>query len=47
MVNVRPMFKEALFSAFAGESVAHMRYLVFAEIAKKEGFPNVARLESV
>ena len=44
MVNVRSMTKEALLSAFAGESMAHMRYLVFAEIAEKEGFPNVARL---
>ena len=31
-------------SAFAGESQAHMRYLIFADKAKKEGFPNVARL---
>jgi len=46
MVNLRPMSKEALFSAFAGGSMARMRYLVFAEIAKKEGFPNVAKLES-
>ncbi len=40
----RPMTKNALLSAFAGESMAHMRYLIFAEIAEKEGFPNVARL---
>jgi rubrerythrin len=38
------MTKEALLSAFAGESMAHMRYLVFAEIAETEGFKNVARL---
>ena len=44
MVNVRPMSKEALLSAFAGESMAHMRCLVFAEIAEKGVFPNVARL---
>jgi rubrerythrin len=31
-------------SAFGGESMAHMRYLIFAEIAEKEGFKNVARL---
>ncbi|MHA1616722.1 MAG: rubrerythrin family protein [Candidatus Njordarchaeales archaeon] len=36
--------QEILMSAFAGESQAHMRYLHFAEIAEKEGFPNVARL---
>jgi len=46
MVNVRSMTKEALLSAFAGGFMAYMRYLVFAGIAKKEGFPNVARLES-
>ena len=46
MVNVRPMSKEALFSVFAEESMVYMRYLVFAEIARKEGFSNVARLES-
>lgn len=31
-------------AAFAGESQAHMRYLVFAEKAEKEGHPNIARL---
>ena len=36
MVNVRSMTKEALLSAFAGESMAHMRCLVFAEIAEKD-----------
>jgi rubrerythrin len=41
---VRPMTKDALLSAFAGESMAHMRYLIFADIAEKEGFKNVARL---
>jgi rubrerythrin len=30
-------------SAFGGESMAHMKYLILAEIAEKEGFPNVAR----
>jgi len=38
------MTKDALMSAFGGESMAHMRYLIFAEIAEKEGFRNVARL---
>lgn len=41
---VRPMTKEALESAFGGESMAHMRYLYFAEVAEREGFKNVARL---
>lgn len=36
--------QENLISAFAGESQAHMRYLYFASIAKREGFPNIARL---
>ncbi len=36
--------QENLMSAFSGESQAHMRYLYFADIAEKEGFPNVARL---
>jgi rubrerythrin len=31
-------------SAFAGESQAHMRYMVYADKARKDGFPNVGRL---
>lgn len=38
------MTKANLESAFAGESQAHMKYLIFADVAEKEGFPNVARL---
>jgi len=41
---VKDMTKEALLSAFSGESMAHMRYLFFAEVAEKEGYRNVARL---
>lgn len=33
-----------LHSAYGGESMAHMRYLIWGDIAAKEGFPNVARL---
>ncbi|MEM1512968.1 MAG: rubrerythrin family protein [Candidatus Jordarchaeales archaeon] len=40
----REMTESNLHSAFAGESQAHMRYLIFAERAEKAGFPNVARL---
>ena len=40
----RPMVKDALISAYAGESMAHIRYLYFADVAEKEGFKNVARL---
>ncbi len=36
--------KDALLSAFCSESMAHTRYLIFAEIAEREGYPNVARL---
>ena len=38
------MTKEFLETAFAGESMAHMRYLIFAERAEKDGLPNLARL---
>lgn len=31
-------------AAFAGESQAHMRYLIYADQAEKEGFPVVSRL---
>jgi len=31
-------------AAFAGESQAHMKYLIVADKAEREGFPNVARL---
>ena len=38
------MTREFLEAAFAGESMAHMRYLIFAEKARKDGLPNLARL---
>jgi len=38
------MTEQNLKSAFAGESQAHMKYMVFADKAEKEGKPNVARL---
>jgi len=41
---MRKITEQNLNSAFAGESMAHMRYLIFAEQAEGEGFPNVARL---
>lgn len=31
-------------SAFGGESMAHMRYLIWGELAERDGFPNVGRL---
>jgi len=41
---MRKMTKEFLETAFAGESMAHTRYLIFSENAEKEGRPNLARL---
>lgn len=38
------MTQDNLRSAFGGESQAHMRYTIWADVAKKEGFPNVKRL---
>ncbi|MDD5219606.1 MAG: rubrerythrin family protein [Candidatus Bipolaricaulis sp.] len=38
------MTKEFLEAAFAGESMAHMKYVIFSEKAEKEGRPNLARL---
>ena len=42
--TVREMTEANLKSAFAGESQANMRYLIFAKGAREEGYPNVARL---
>ncbi len=44
MKEPRPITRDNLQSAFGGESMAHMRYMIFAEIAEKEGYKNVARL---
>jgi len=41
---MRDMTKSNLEAAFAGESQAHMKYLIFADKAEKDGFTNVARL---
>ncbi len=41
---MKKMTEEFLKEAFAGESMAHMKYLLFSEIAEKEGFSNIARL---
>lgn len=38
------MTADFLHSAYGGESMAHMRYLIWADMAEKENFPNVARL---
>jgi rubrerythrin len=41
---MREMTKANLQAAFAGESQAHMRYMIFADKAEKAGLANVARL---
>jgi len=41
---MKKMTEENLKSAFAGESQAHLKYIVFSEKAEKEGLKNVARL---
>jgi len=41
---MKKMTEKSLNEAFAGESMAHMKYLIFSEIAENEGFPNIARL---
>lgn len=38
------MTEDSLSGAFAGESQAHMKYLVFAQKAQEEGLQNIARL---
>ncbi|MEM0449056.1 MAG: rubrerythrin family protein [Methanomassiliicoccales archaeon] len=38
------MTEQFMHNAYAGESMAHMRYLIYADAAEKEGFKNVARL---
>ena len=44
MTVKRKMTQKFLEDAFAGESIAHMKYLIFAEHAEREGYPNVAKL---
>ena len=41
---MKEMTKTNLSAAFAGESQAHMKYMVFADFAEREGLPNIARL---
>lgn len=38
------MTADFLRSAYGGESMAHMRYLIWGSIAEKEGFTNIGRL---
>ena len=41
---MRAMTEHNFKDAYAGESQAHMRYLIFAATAEAEGMPNIARL---
>src|SRR5512140_2017031 len=41
---MKAMTQTNLQEAFAGESQAHMRYMIFADVAEREGLPNIARL---
>ncbi len=41
---MKDMTRTNLQEAFAGESQAHLRYLVYADVAEREGLPNAARL---
>lgn len=38
------MTADFLHSAYAGESMAHMRYMIWGDMAGKEGFPNIEKL---
>ena len=38
------MTEDNLKAAFAGESQAHMKYRIFADVAEQDGKPNLARL---
>ena len=38
------MTKQNTQNAFAGESQAHMKYLIFSEVAQKSGMKNIARM---
>ncbi len=42
--ELNAMTKESLAAAFAGESQAAEKYLVWADKAEEEGYPNVAKL---
>lgn len=41
---MKKMTEKSLNEAFAGESMAHMKYLAFADAAEREGFPKIANM---
>ena len=44
MAQLNAMTADFLRSAYGGESMAHMRYLIWGEHATQNGFPNIGRL---
>lgn len=42
--NMKKMSEKASLEAFQGESMAHMKYNIYADVAEKEGYPNIARM---
>ncbi|MDW7681305.1 MAG: rubrerythrin family protein [bacterium] len=41
---MKKMTEKSLQEAFAGESMAHMKYAIFSEVAREEGYENIAKL---
>ncbi len=41
---MKEMTRRALSDAFGGESMAHTKYTIYSDIAREEGYSNVARL---
>ena len=44
MATKNAMTADFLRSAYGGESLAHMRYLYWADVARDEGFDNIGKL---
>jgi len=44
LTAMRKMTEANLNTAYSGESMAHMRYNIYADVAEAEGKPNIARL---
>ena len=38
------MTADFLRSAYGGESMAHMRYLIWGDAADKDGYPNIRKI---
>lgn len=41
---MRKMTEQNLNDAFAGESKAHMKYMIYSDVAERNGFPNISKL---